>query len=203
MRSADATTLLRLPLLAIVIYAILVRAGAVAVLLALALLFASDAADGYMGTDHRHTLSDFVHYLLEEAHLARKRERRRPTPPGYAAYLDIAVDRVVEYGLWLAFTALYLLPWYVIVIVFIRNTIADALVVGKKKNFGNMKSGFGRIASSHISRGAYAILKAVNFGYLALVAVAAWPIGIGYVLTIGVVAFSLLRGAAEISEALR
>ena len=87
-------------------------------------------------------------------------------------------------------------------IIFVRNTLADFLAMRKGKTFAKMHSGFGRIASSHFSRGAYAVLKAVNFGYLALVFVAGWPIEIGYALTVIVIIFSLIRGAAEIYEAL-
>ncbi len=203
MRQADITTLLRLPLLLIVIYTIVARANPLIVLFAIAVLFISDAADGYMGTQHRHTLPDFTHYLLEEAHLAKRRERKRAQAPGYAPFLDIAVDRIIEYAFWLTFTYLQILPWFVVVIIFVRNTIADALVFRKGRTFSTMESRFGRLASSHISRGAYAIIKAVNFAYLAMVAVASWPISVGYVATTVVVAFSLLRGAAEISEALR
>lgn len=178
MRSADAVTLFRIALLAAVIYLITVASSAIAILLLIALLFALDWVDGFLAA------------------------REGKAPPKYGAYLDIAVDRIIEYAFWLLFTLLQILPWYVIAIIFVRNTIADYLVVGKGKTFGKMRTGFGRIASSHVSRGAYAVLKAVNFAYLALVAVAGWPLTIGYALTAAVVAFSLLRGASEIYEAL-
>lgn len=65
-----------------------------------------------------------------------------------------------------------------------------------------MHTSFGRIASSHISRGLYAVLKTGNFIYLSLVVVAGWPIIYAYGLTAIVVAYSLARGAAEIYESL-
>jgi phosphatidylglycerophosphate synthase len=203
MRKPDAASLLRIPLLLILVYAIEVRFNAAGVLILLAVLFISDSADGYLALGGSHSLPDFVRYLFEEARILRRKERKKPEPPRYAAYLDIAVDRIIEYALWLTFTLLSILPWFVIAIVFVRNTLADLLVFGRGKTFREMQTGFGRIASSHLSRGAYAILKAVNFGYLSLVAVAGWPAGVGYALTAAVVAFSLARGAAEISEALR
>jgi phosphatidylglycerophosphate synthase len=203
MRNADAVSILRIPLLLLLVYAISVRADAAASLVLLAILFVSDAADGYLTFDEKLSMSDFVHYLFEEARLARKRERSRPKTPRYAAFLDIGVDRLIEYALWLTFVLLSVTPWFVLAIVFLRNTIADALVLRKRKAFSEMHTGFGRIASSHVSRGAYAVLKAVNFAYLVLVATAGWPISAGYALTAAVVVFSLFRGAAEIYEATR
>ena len=203
MRESDAVSVLRIPLLALLVYSIAIRLNAVIVLLLLAVLFISDSADGYMAFSGRHSLPDFAHYLLEEARVLRGKARKRPAPPRYAAYLDIAIDRVIEYALWLAFTLLSILPWFVIAIVFARNTLADFLVTRRGKTFKGMRTGFGRIASSHVSRGAYAILKAVNFGYLAMVAVLGWPLSAAYALTAVVVVFSLLRGASEIYEALR
>jgi hypothetical protein len=104
--------------------------------------------------------------------------------------------------LWLLFVYVAIVPSYVFAIIFTRNTIADFLVLRKRKTFSKMHSRFGLIASSHVSRGAYAALKAVNFAYLSLVFVAGWPVGIAYLLTGATVVFSLARGAAEIYEAL-
>ena len=203
MRSADLATLLRVPLLLILVYAIFVRFSAYAVVPLMLLLFASDAADGYLASSGRHSLGDFVSYLLEEGRIVSKRKERGPKDsPAYAANLDLAVDRLIEYALWLTFTLLQILPWFVIAIVFIRNTLADALLLRKGKSYSRLKSAFGRVASSHFSRGAYAVIKTLNFAYLSLVFVAGWPVMPAYVLTGFTVAFSLVRGAAEIYEAL-
>ncbi|MDE1855452.1 MAG: CDP-alcohol phosphatidyltransferase family protein [Candidatus Micrarchaeota archaeon] len=184
MRSADMVSLFRLVVLALVIYLVLVKYSATVVIPLIVFLFLLDWVDGY---------------------LAAQDEK---APPRYGAYLDIAIDRIIEYAFWLLFTLLSILPWFVIAIVFARNTVADYLVTRKGMTFSSMKSGFGRIASSHIIRGAYAVLKAVNFAYLALIVVlglppSGWPILVAYGLTTVVVAFSLIRGAAEIHEALR
>ncbi|MDE1874388.1 MAG: hypothetical protein KGI04_04730 [Candidatus Micrarchaeota archaeon] len=203
MRKADVASLLRIPLLLLLVYAIAIRFNPVAVLLLLAILFVSDAADGYLTFDEKLSMRDFVHYLFEEAHVSKKRQRSRTTPPAHAAFLDIAIDRIVEYLLWLAFVVLAATPWFVLAIIFVRNSIADTLVFRKRRTFSEMHTAFGKIASSHVSRGAYAVLKAVNFAYLALVVTAGWPIVVGYALTAIVVAFSLARGAAEAYEALR
>lgn len=203
MRTADAATLLRIPILLLTAYAIAIRFNALAVLFLLLVLFASDAADGYLARLGRHSVTDFASYLLEEAGLLKKKERKLPKKtPAYAAYLDIAVDRLIEYALWFTFVALLVTPWFVFVIIFARNMIVDILMVCKHKTFSKMSTAFGKIASSHLSRGAYAALKALNFGYLSLVVVLDWPLAIGYLLTALVVAFSLLRGAAESYETL-
>lgn len=178
MRSADAVSLFRIPLLLFVLGLIVIKATALLVTSLIAALFALDWVDGFLA------------------------KRSGQKIPRYGAYLDIAVDRAIEYAFWLAFTFLLAIPWFVFAIVFVRNMLADALVLRKGKTFSKMGTAFGKIASSHLSRGAYAILKAVNFAYLSLVFVSGWPAGIGYVLIALTVAFSLARGAAEIYESL-
>lgn len=202
MRSADIATLLRFPLLLVVAYSIAIRLNAVAVVLLVAFLFVSDAFDGYFATAGRHSVPDMAAYFLHEATGRGKKKERQKNIPGYAPYLDIAMDRVIEYALWLVFAYLAVLPIFIFIIVFARNTIADSLVLSKRQTFSKMRSSFGRIASSHLSRGAYGALKAINFAYLALVFVAGWPVAAAYVLTGAVVVFSLVRGAAEIYESL-
>jgi len=202
MRSADVASLLRIPLLLIVVCAIVMHYSPIAVILLLILLFVSDATDGYLASAGEHTFLDFISYLLEEGHLISKKKRKSGHAPRYAAYLDLAVDRLIEYALWLTFVLLQVLPWIVFAIILVRNMLADVLLLRKGKVYSRLHTAFGRVASSHLSRGAYAILKAVNFGYLSLVVVANWPVSIAYLLTIIVVLFSLARGAAEVYEAL-
>lgn len=203
MRNADVATLLRIPLLILTVFAIAAGANALVVLFLLLVLFVSDALDGYLVSLGKHSLPDFLKYLLAEASGSGKAARKFPkVMPKYSAYFDIAVDRIIEYAFWLLFTLLQLLPWFVIAIVFVRNSLADALTLRKGKTFSKMHSTFGRIASSHLSRGAYGIVKVATFAYLSLIVVAGWPIMPGYALTGLTVAFSLIRGAAEIYEAL-
>lgn len=201
MRSADLVTSLRVLFLFLVLYAVAVKVNAVAAVLLIVSLFLSDSLDGYMAALGRHSPQDFVLYLIDEARGVRKKKFPK-SMPSYAAYFDIAVDRVVEYGFWLLFIYLALLPWYVFAIVFIRNTLADFLVLRRGKSFSSMRTKFGSIASSHLSRGAYGALKALAFIYLALVFIAGLPLVLGYALTVLVIAFSLLRGASEVYEAL-
>ncbi len=201
MRSADLITSLRILFLFVVLYAVAVKINAVAAVLLIITLFLSDSLDGYMAALGEHSPVDFGKYLLDEAKGNRKKRFPRHMP-SYAAYFDIAVDRLVEYGFWLLFTLLSILPWFIFVIVFARNTLSDFLVLRRGKSFSSMHTGFGRIASSHFSRGLYGALKALAFIYLALVFIAGLPLAVGYALAAMVVAFSLLRGAAEIYEAL-
>ncbi len=202
MRSADVSSLLRIPLLFILAYTIFIKLNPVAVLILMLVLFVSDSIDGYLASSGKHSFLDFANYGLEEMHLVKRQKRVWKNIPKYAGYLDIAIDRLIEYVLWLTFILLSVLPWFVLAIVFVRNTIADYLVIGGGKGHREMQSAVGKIVSSPASRGGYGALKAINFGYLALVFISGWPVIIAYILTIIVVIFSLIRGAAEIYEAL-
>ena len=177
MRIADLVTLVRVVLVLLVAYFVLSRFSAAVILALIVLLFALDAADGY----------------------AAKKERKTT----YGARLDIAGDRAIEYVFWILYTYIGLLPLYVVFIIVLRNSFADAFVLAKNRSFARMKTGLGRIASSHISRGAYGALKAITFTYLALVFVAAWPISVGYALVGATVTYSVIRGVAEVEDALR
>ncbi len=66
-----------------------------------------------------------------------------------------------------------------------------------------MNSAFGKIAYSHLARGAIGVSKAVTFSYLVLMYLLNWPTIIGYALVAYVITFFLLRGAAEIYESVR
>lgn len=177
MRIADLITLLRVALVLLIAYFVLSGFGAAVIVTLIVSLFALDAVDGY----------------------AAKKERKTT----YGARLDIAGDRATEYVFWILYTYIGLLPLYVVFIIVLRNSFADAFVLAKNRSFARMKTGLGRIASSHISRGAYGALKAITFIYLAFVAVAAWPVNIGYVLVGATVAYSVTRGVAEVEDALR
>ncbi len=202
MRAADAVSLLRIPLIILAVYAIAARLSPYTSTFLLLFLFFSDALDGYFASSGKHSLPDLVSYFVEEA-AGRKGKRKFPkNMPKSGAYLDIAVDRLIEYALWGLFVYVLIIPWWVLGIIFVRNTIADALVLRKGKTFSKMRSNFGRIASSHLSRGLYAGLKGLNFIYLSLVFVSGFPLNIGYALSTLVVLFSLARGAAEVYESL-
>jgi CDP-diacylglycerol--glycerol-3-phosphate 3-phosphatidyltransferase len=180
MRSADAVTLFRVFLVFVIAYLISVKSNAALVVFLIIFMFALDGIDGYLA----------------------KRESKRAKPTSYGAYIDIAGDRVIEYVFWILFSYLSIIPLFVVFLIVLRNSFADAMMASKKRTFSKMRTKFGRIASSHFSRGAYAVLKAADFIYLSLVFISNFPIGIGYALTGVVVAFSLVRGAVEIYDSL-
>ncbi|VVB76736.1 Uncharacterised protein [uncultured archaeon] len=203
MRSADIVTAIRVALVFVIGYMIIAKLSAALIVLLFVITFVMDNLDGYLATSRRPSIANFASYINKEARgTETRKDRNALKPPKYGAALDIAGDRITEYVFWIIFTWLNVIPIYVVFIILTRNSLADALTSSKGKTFSKMKSSFGRIASSHISRGLYGAIKALNFIYLSLVFVAGWPIWIGYVLTAVVVAYSLLRGAAEISEAL-
>lgn len=203
MRIADFLTLVRIILVFVIGYFIIIKLSAVLVVLLMVLMFVMDNLDGYFALSVRPSMSDFISYIRHEATgRERSSEKSSKKPPKYGAYLDIAGDRITEYTFWIIFTYLSILPLFVVLIIVVRNSLSDAFTASKGKTFSEMKSAFGRIASSHISRGLYGTLKAVNFIYLSLVFILGWPIWIGYLLTAIVVVFSLFRGSAEVYEAL-
>lgn len=202
MRSADAITAVRIALVFVIAYLIILKASAVLVVVLFLVMFGMDNLDGYFATSRNPSLSDFASYIGSEIRgRERSRSKKAPKPPAYGAALDIAGDRITEYTFWILFTWLYLIPLYVVLIIMTRNCLADALTLSKGKTFSKMHSAFGRVASSHKSRALYQVVKSAAIIYLALVYLAAWPAWIGYVLVAVAVAYSLLRGAAEIYEA--
>jgi len=201
MRSADAVTIARIALVFVIGYMIIAKYNAVAVVLLMLIMFAMDNLDGYLATSKRPSIFDFVSYIGRELHGGRSKVKAA-NASRYGAYLDIAGDRITEYTFWIIFTYLGVLPLFVVLVIVTRNSISDAFTASTGKTFSKMKTAFGSIASSHISRGLYGALKAINFIYLSLVVLSNWPISVGYALTAVVVAYSLLRGAAEVHEAL-
>ena len=114
--------------------------------------------------------------------------------------MDIAGDRMVEYSLWMLFTYVRILPFYVILLVLAVHSIADALMGGKGTS-SKTKTRFARIVyTSKTSRLIANVLKALTFSYLMLVYISGWNLQIGYALAALLVIFVTLRGTAEIYE---
>ena len=64
-----------------------------------------------------------------------------------------------------------------------------------------MKTGFAKaVYSSNIGRGFVNVVKFVTFAYLPFVYISGYPIIVGYVLVAVLVAYIMLRGAAELYE---
>ncbi|MBI4209357.1 MAG: CDP-alcohol phosphatidyltransferase family protein [Deltaproteobacteria bacterium] len=114
----------------------------------LILLFSLDAVDGYVA-------------------------RKRHEVNRLGGVLDIAVDRIVEYILWVAFAHLGSIPLVVPLIILIRGVLVDAMrgfVVGQGETpFGMMKTSWGRwVVSSYFMRSLYGVVKTVSFLLLTL-----------------------------------
>jgi phosphatidylglycerophosphate synthase len=200
-RAADIITVVRVLLVFAIGYLIYLRFNAWATVALILIAFFMDELDGYFALGKK---TNILHYLKVEAsgrHVYSHEDVERL--PKYGSALDIAGDRITEYTFWVVFTYLHVVPLFILFIVFIRNSISDAFTAASKKNFHNMQTKFGKIAYSHLARGAIGVSKAVVFSYLALVYILNWPAVIGYVLVAYLITFFLLRGAAEIYEATR
>ena len=132
--------------------------------------------------------------------------------------LDIAMDRLVEFVLWVCFSDLRLIPIWVPLVVITRGMIVDAvrgyaLAFGQTA-FGMMHSRLGRfLVSSRFMRDLYGVTKVCAFLALALVhalrrgAVAPLlPVGpqiyaAGYALTVFAVLLCLARGVPVLFDA--
>jgi CDP-diacylglycerol--glycerol-3-phosphate 3-phosphatidyltransferase len=132
--------------------------------------------------------------------------------------LDIAMDRLVEFVLWVCFADLDLIPVWVPLIVIARGLIVDAvrsyaLAFGETA-FGMMHSQLGRFfVSSRLMRDFYGITKTIAFLVLAaghaldrgalptLAAARPMLYVAGYALTVLSVALCLARGVPVLFDA--
>ena len=181
MRNADYVTIFRTAIIFLVVYLILIKWNAIGIILITLLAFVLDYFDGL---------------------LARHDMKKGMKATHYGAALDIAGDRITEYAFWITFTYLNVIPFFVIFIILVRNSLSDALTLSKGKTFSNMRSGFGKIAYSHFSRGLYGTIKMLTFLYLIMVYLAGYNITVGYALVTILVVYGVLRGSAEIYESI-
>lgn len=148
--TANVITLLRLPLLFLVV-ALLYVPGAAAPFIALFLLpvlYLMDWLDGYVA-----------------------RFKNEVTDLG--SVLDIAMDRVVENVLWIAFVALGRVPLWVGLVFITRSFLVDGLrgyaLARGHSAFGMMHSALGKfLVSGRFMRGLYGLAKGLAFGVLTL-----------------------------------
>jgi phosphatidylglycerophosphate synthase len=203
MRSADLATAIRVALAFVIGYLIIIQASAILVVLLILLIVVLDNVDGYLARSGRPSLLGYLSYSGKEARgIEVPKDKDAKKAPKYGSGLDIAGDRITEYVFWIVFAYLRVIPLFVVFIFITRNSVSDALTLSAGKSFSKMRTKFGRVASSHASRGLYMASKTLAFIYLSLVYIAGWPAWIGYALTAIVVAGSLIRGSAEIYEAL-
>ncbi|MCF8032878.1 MAG: CDP-alcohol phosphatidyltransferase family protein [Desulfarculaceae bacterium] len=150
MSTANLITLLRLPLLILVV-ALLYIPGAWPSFLALFLLpvlYLMDWLDGYVA-------------------------RFKDEVTDLGSVLDIAVDRVVENVLWIVFVHLGAVPLWVGLVFIMRSFLVDGLrefaLVKGYSAFGMMSSPLGKfLVAGRFMRGLYGLAKGLAFGGLAL-----------------------------------
>ncbi len=208
MRSADAITLLRVLIIIAAAYLIVAKFNPIAIVLSIAVAMALDAVDGYFAV--RQSSSGrvgFGMYLgaLSGNHAAAAKVRqfraKASRESRFGPRIDVAGDRAVEYILWITYTYVGILPLFVIFLVVLRHSFADAVMAAKGTS-SKMKTRFARIVySSNVGRAGINVVKFLAFAYLALMYVWGYPAIIGYMLVTILLAYILLRGAAEIYEA--
>jgi len=210
MRSADAVTLLRVPLILLLAYMVFIKFSALIDILLLAIIFIMDALDGFYALKEasRGTLGFYTYIrsavgnAAAKARVAALKKRVKGIAP-YGPRLDVAGDRVIEYTLWIMFTYFHIVPLIILLLVVVRHSFADALM-GAKGTSSKMKTRFAAVIySSNVWRGGINIVKFVTFAYLVLVYVSSYPIWIGYILIGILFTYIMLRGAAEIYESLK
>lgn len=97
--------------------------------------------------------------------------RRRGETSRFGAILDIAIDRAVEYILWIVFADLGLVPVWVALVFVVRGTLVDAIryggVLQGESPFGMMRSPLGRqLVAGRFMRAFYGTLKALTFAWI-------------------------------------
>lgn len=148
MTTANVITLLRVPLLILVVILICYPGlfKSLAAFVLLVSLFLMDWLDGYVA-------------------------RRRNEETTLGSILDIAVDRTVENALWWTFIVVGLVPLFIGLIFLIRSFIIDGLrsyaQSQGKTAFGMMTSSLGKfLVASRFMRAFYGLTKAFAFGAL-------------------------------------
>ncbi len=186
MNKADAITLFRTAMVFLVAYLILIRFNAYATILIIAIMFVLDFADGYA---------------------AKKELKKKKKLSWYGKRLDVAGDRVTEYVFWILFGFLGIVPLFIIFLIVLRHSFADALM-GARGTSSKMKSSFARLFyTSNISRGGIGVVKFITFSYLSWAYITNNLFGryllFAYALVGILFAYIMLRGIAEIYEVIK
>ncbi len=208
MRSADAVTVLRTAAIIIIAYLVLLKVNAFLLIFLFAAAIISDALDGFFAVREvsrgkvgiiEYAKGALGNIKIRERMSEYKHRVSKLAPSG--ARIDVAGDRVTEYVMWILFTFLHIVPLFVIFIIVIRHSFADALLASKGTS-SKMKSRFAKaIYASNISRFGINTLKFLTFSYLMLIYIYSYPLWIGYVLIAALVIYIVIRGIAEVYEA--
>ncbi len=208
MRNADIATLIRVLLIVLVAYLILAKFNPIAIIILIAVALLLDAVDGFLAVNQESHgavgLATYISSLRGNAkakQLVKGIKQRMSRSARFGPRIDVAGDRAVEYILWAVYTIAGVVPLFVLIIIIIRHSFVDAFMAAKGTS-SKMKTKFAQIVySSNLWRGGINVVKFLTFAYLSLVYVWDYPIWIGYVLITILVAYILLRGAAEICDA--
>ena len=209
MRLADAITLLRTALIIAVAYMIIFKLYPYLIVAIIAFAMLLDGVDGYAAlwqeSGGEISFAEYLKAASGNALIAKKvkkiKERIQKHAP-HGPRMDVAGDRIVEYVFWILFTYLRIIPLFVLFIIVVRHSFADALM-GARGTSSKMKTRFAKaVYSSNISRGGVNVLKFLAFSYLSLVYTLNYPAMPGYALVVILVSLVLLRGAAEIYESI-
>jgi phosphatidylglycerophosphate synthase len=180
-----------------VAYLILAKFNPIITIILLIAALVLDAVDGYFAKYGKVNIETLRLYINHEP----PKQKIKPTP--YGARLDIAGDRVVEYTMWIVFTIVNIVPLFVLLLIVLRHSFADALM-GSRGTSSKMKTKFAQIVyASNIGRGGINVLKAVTYCYLILMYVSNYPALPGYILVTALVAYIMLRGIAEIYDSMK
>lgn len=208
MRAADATTVLRMLLVALVVYLIVARYDALITVLLFVLATALDAVDGFLAawqaSGYRLGFATYVRASIGRDRLAMSRAAKykhvSAKQSGFGPRMDVAGDRFAEYAMWVVFAVVGIVPLFIVMAVIFVHSIADALM-GARGTSSRMRTRFAKaVYTSNASRGLINALKIATFGYLILAYVDSYPVLYGYLLAYALFAFVVLRGAAEIIE---
>ena len=210
MRGADAVTLSRLPIIVAIVYLILVRFNPIVTILLIILVTVLDAVDGMVAVwSSSKGKIGFVEYAkaalgdTKMKALVKKYKQGISKTARHGPRMDIAGDRIVEYLLWIVFTYTGIVPLFVLLIIVIRHSFADAFMGAKGTSSKMRTRAASWLYSSNASRFAINALKLVTFSYLVLVFVSGYSLLAGYTLIGLLAAFIVIRGAAEIYESAR
>ncbi|ASI14231.1 multipass membrane protein [Candidatus Mancarchaeum acidiphilum] len=207
LRKADLTTYIRTAVMILIVYLVVIKFNAWVIIVLFALDLASDALDGFFAVSEASKGKISLITYIKSA-IGNKKEHKRVVAykqsvskiAPYGPRLDIAGDRVTEYALWATFVFLHVLPLFVILIIIVRHSFADAMLASKGTS-SKMKSKFTEaLFSSNASRFGIQAVKFVTFSYLMLVWILNYPIIIGYILTAILVTYIVIRGISEIYE---
>lgn len=202
-------TYLRTALVIIVAYLVIFKFNPYLIIFLLAVAMLSDAIDGYFAVrdESKGKISFFTYVKATtgnkrawEAVHTIKQNVSKSAP--YGPRIDVAGDRISEYVLWVTFAFLGIVPLFILFVIIIRHSFADALL-GARGTSSKMHSKIAKaLYASNASRAGIQITKFVAFSYLVLVYVAKYPLWLGYVLIGILTIYILARGVAEIYEAM-